>query len=124
MGFGKDGPQGQQGVVGPDGKVYPLNPPGDKTMGQHRAERQRQVANRRERNRNTDAAAGGHRGQSLPDRTEAFRQGEGPSEDQINRANAVRARLRHHLLQHRLLPHRLHMTMGKGLHIKMNSNEI
>jgi hypothetical protein len=47
MGFGKDGPQGQQGVVGPDGKVYPLNPPGDKTMGQHRAERQRQVARRR-----------------------------------------------------------------------------
>lgn len=49
MGFGKSGPQGQQAVVGKDGKVYPLNPPGDRTMAAHRERRQASIGRRRER---------------------------------------------------------------------------
>ena len=93
MGFGKDGEQGQQGVVGKDGKVYPLDPPGDRTMGQHRQARQVEVARRREQGQANAADARELSQRPIaPGPSEPFRQGEGPSEDQINRANAVRAR--------------------------------
>ena len=50
MGFGADGPYGQQAVVGKNGKVYPIGPKTHASLGRNRAERARQRGRRRPQN--------------------------------------------------------------------------
>ncbi len=49
MGFGQDGMQGQQAVVGEGGKVFPLNPSSDRQKEIQRDARQRSIGRRRDR---------------------------------------------------------------------------